>query len=335
MAAVADDLDQMPVVRGLADFDPKSGNLLERLVFNNRLAMVVVCAIITVVLGYFAATRLVLNASFEKMIPQSQPYIKNYLTYQKDLRGLGNAIRVVVENTDGDIFDPQYLEVLKQINDELFLTPGVDRAWVKSLWTPGVRWTEVTEEGFRGGPVMPDSYNGSPQSVEQLKQNIARSGIVGSLVANNFKSSMIFVPLLDKEPGTGKRIDYHGLSKVLEEKIRDKYELAKTLDKTVAGQGDADDQDPRHRLRQADRRADRRPAQGDDVLRHRGADRHRASSTPTRAACAAPRWSSPARWSRWSGSWAWSRSSASSSTRSRSWCRSWCSRSACRTARRR
>ena len=75
-----------------------------------------------------------------------------------------------------------------------------------------MRWTEVTEEGFRGGPVMPDSYDGSPQSVEQLKQNIARSGIVGSLVANNFKSSMIFVPLLDKEPGTGKRIDYHGLS---------------------------------------------------------------------------------------------------------------------------
>ena len=37
---------------------------------------------------------------------------------------------------------------------------------------------------------------------------------------------MIFVPLLDKEPGTGKRIDYHGLSKVLEEKIRAKYELA-------------------------------------------------------------------------------------------------------------
>jgi predicted RND superfamily exporter protein len=233
MAAVSDDLDQMPVVRKLADFDKKSGNLLERLVFNNRLAMVIACALATVALVYAAATKLELNASFEKMLPQSQPYIKNYLTYQKDLRGLGNAVRVVVENVDGDIFDPAYLEALKQINDELFLTPGVDRAWLKSLWTPAVRWTEVTEEGFRGGPVMPDTYDGSPKSVEQLKENIARSGIVGSLVANNFKSSMIFVPLLDKEPGTGKPIDYHGLSKVLEGKIRDKYELAKSLNKTV------------------------------------------------------------------------------------------------------
>jgi predicted RND superfamily exporter protein len=234
MAAVADTLDTMPVVRTIADFDPKSGNALERLVFNNRLAMVVVCAIVTVALGYFAATKLVLNASFEKMIPQSQTYIQNYLSHQKDLRGLGNAVRVVVENTEGDVFDPQYLEALRQINDELFVTPGVDRAWVKSLWSPGVRWTEVTEEGFRGGPVMPDGYSGKPQDVEQLKQNIARSGIVGSLVAGNFKSSMIFVPLLDKDPGTSTPIDYHGLSKVLEENIRAKYELAKSLDQTVA-----------------------------------------------------------------------------------------------------
>ena len=169
MAAVSDNLEQMPVVRDVADFDQRSGNALERLVFNNRLLMIALCAAVTVVLAYAAATRLVLNASFERMIPQSQPYIKNYLTYQKELRGLGNAVRVVVENANGDIFDGRYIDALRQINDELFLTPGVDRAWVKSLWSPAVRWTEVTEEGFRGGPVMPDGYDGSPQSVEQLK----------------------------------------------------------------------------------------------------------------------------------------------------------------------
>ena len=220
-----------PAPPSIEDFDRQSGSLLERLVFNNRLAVIVVCAIVTVALGYFAATRLVLNASFERMIPRSHPYIVNYLEHRNDLRGLGNSLRVVVENTDGDIFDPRYLDVLKQVSDELVLTPGVQRAWVKSLWTPAVRWTEVTEEGFRGGPVMPDAYDGSPQSVEQLKQNIARSGIVGSLVGGNFKSSMIFVPLLDKDVRTGERIDYRGLSRVLEEKIRAKYELAQDLEK--------------------------------------------------------------------------------------------------------
>src|SRR4030095_686847 len=230
MSTHQDDLTTMPVIRDPADSHRKSGNALERLVFNHRGIVLAVCAILTVAFAFCAATKLVLNASFEKMIPQSQPYIKNYLTYKKDLRGLGNALRVVVENTDGDIYDPAYLEALKQINDELTVTPGVDRAWVKSLWMPGVRWTEVTEEGFRGGPVMPQGFDGGPKSVEQLKQNIAKAGLLGSLVANDQRSSMIFVPLLDKEPVTGKAIDYRSLSRVLEEKIRAKYELAQTVD---------------------------------------------------------------------------------------------------------
>jgi uncharacterized protein len=227
------ELDEMPVVRNLQDFDTKSGTALERLIFNNRLWMVVFCTLMTFILGYFAVTKLTLNASFEKMIPQSHPYIKNYLDNQKELRGLGNAIRVVVENTEGDIFDPKYLEVLKQINDELFLMPGVDRAWMKSLWTPAVRWTEVTEEGFRGGPVMPDNYDGSAASVQQMRDNLARSGAARDLLSKDLKSSMIFVPLLDKDPTTGERLDYRAFSDRLEKSVRDKYETAKYLETNV------------------------------------------------------------------------------------------------------
>ncbi|MCY1330893.1 efflux transporter, putative, hydrophobe/amphiphile efflux-3 family [compost metagenome] len=219
------ELDTMPVIQELKGFDARSGNLLERLIFNNRLLVVLACLLATLTLGYYAATRLTLSASFEKMLPQSHPFIKNYLDNRQSLRGLGNSVRVVVENSGGDIFDPRYLQVLKEVNDELFVTPGVDRAWMKSLWTPAVRWTEVTEEGFRGGPVMPDAYDGSAQGMEQLRMNIARSGIVGSLVGNNFKSSMIFVPLLEKDPVTGKAMDYHAFSRTLEEKLRDKYEF--------------------------------------------------------------------------------------------------------------
>ncbi|WP_408596032.1 efflux RND transporter permease subunit [Pseudomonas sp. PLMAX] len=220
------ELDTMPVVKELKGFDARSGNLLERLIFNNRLLVVLTCLVVTLLLGYFAATRLTLTASFEKMLPQSQPFIQNYLDNRQSLRGLGNAVRVVVENSEGDIYDPKYLEVLKQVNDTLFITPGVDRAWMKSLWTPSVRWTEVTEEGFQGGPVMPDAYDGSAKGVEQLRQNITRSGIIGSLVGNNFKSSMIFVPLLEKDPVTGEAIDYHAFSRVLEEQLRTRFEFA-------------------------------------------------------------------------------------------------------------
>jgi predicted RND superfamily exporter protein len=215
-------IDDMPVVPQVKDFDRDSGNRLERLIFNNRLLLVLACVLATLVLGW-QATKLTLNAGFEKMIPQAQPYIRNFLDNRQDLRGLGNSLRVVVENKRGDIFDPAYLQVLRQVNDELFLTPGVDRANLKSLWMPVVRWNEVTEEGFTGGPVMPDKYSGTPQNIEQLRQNIARAQLLGNLVGNDYKSSMVFVPLLDKDGRTGATLDYRELSQRLEG-LRAKYQ---------------------------------------------------------------------------------------------------------------
>ena len=225
MAAPTTNIEAMPVVRDLKDFDRKSGNRLERLIFNNRVAVMLACLVVTIVLGYMAV-QVSLNASYEKMLPVGHPYIQNYAANKDQLRGLGNTLRIVLENTQGDIFDPDYLETLRQVNDELFLTPGVDRAWVKSIWMPVVRYTEVTEEGFAGGPVMPDTYDGSKDSVEKLRQNIMKAGLVGSLVANDFKSAMIIVPLLDVDPATGKPIDYWELSRAVEKNVRGKYESA-------------------------------------------------------------------------------------------------------------
>jgi len=222
VATGTDTLNDMPVVNTLKEFDAHSGNRLERLIFNHRLLVVLFCAVVSVLLAY-SATRLVLNASFEKTIPQSQTYIRNYLEHRNDLRGLGNTVRVVVENPEGDIFDSRYLETLRRINDEVFLTPGVDRASVKSLWMPVVRWNEVTEDGYSGGPVMPDNYDGSSGAIDSLRQNIARAQLLGNLVAGDFTSSMIFVPLLDRDPSTGQALDYRKLSGALEQ-IRSKYE---------------------------------------------------------------------------------------------------------------
>jgi len=209
----------MPVVPDLRDFDKSSGGFFERVIFNNRVLVLVVCLLATVVLGYFAA-RIDVNASFERMIPSSSPYIKNYFAYKDQLPGLGNSIRIVVENKQGDIYDAEYLKVLQEVNDTLYLIPGVDRSWMKSLWMPIVRWKEVTEDGISGGAVMPSDYDGSEESIRKLQRNIQRAGIIGSLIANDSQSSMILAPLLDQHPQTGEPLDYGEFSDQLEDKIR-------------------------------------------------------------------------------------------------------------------
>jgi predicted RND superfamily exporter protein len=202
-------------------FDPRSGSLVERLLFNNRIVVVLLCAIVTVLLG-LQASRLELNASFEKTIPQKHPYIQNYQAHQKELVGLGNAVRIAVENPGGTIYDAAYLDTLRRLSDEVFLLPGVNRMQMKSLWTPSTRWVGVTEDGLEGGPVIPQRYDGSPASLKQLEANVARSGEIGQLVALDGRSSVIYVPLLATD-SEGKALDYAAFAGRLET-LRAKYE---------------------------------------------------------------------------------------------------------------
>ncbi|WAH60727.1 MMPL family transporter [Pseudomonas silvicola] len=209
----------LKVIADPSQFDRQSGNWLERAVFNHRALVVLVCAVLTAFLGW-NALKLPVNASFEKMIPQSHPYIRHYFENRDSLRGMGNSVRIAVENTQGDIFDKNYLRTLQQVNDVVYLLPGVDQGWMRGLWTSSLRWTEVTEEGYRGGPIIPDRFDGSPASMDRLRENIYRAGIIGSYVANDMRSSMIFVPLLSVDPRTGNPLDYTSFAHQLEAQVR-------------------------------------------------------------------------------------------------------------------
>jgi predicted RND superfamily exporter protein len=196
---------------------------IERLIFNNRL---------WVLLAFLAATVFLVSqainvrpdATFEKMVPVKHPYIAAYLERKDELTGLGNAVRISVASREGDIFTPEYMEALRQISDEVFFIPGVARSGVKSLWTPNVRWGEVTEEGFTGGTVVPDEYDGSEESLRQVRANIMRSGQVGNLVANDFRSTIVIAPLQETNPETGEPLNFGDFSARLEKLIRDKYQ---------------------------------------------------------------------------------------------------------------
>lgn len=201
---------------------------VERLIFKNRLVVLLIFAMVTVLLGYQAA-QVRPETSFEKMIPLEHPYIVNMLEHQNDLANLGNSIRIAVAIEDGDIFTTEYMETLKRINDEVFFLPGVDRSNLRSLWTPNVRWTEVTEYGFDGGPVANRPAYLNEQDLDELRENVLKSGEIGRLVANNFKSTIIEVPLQEFYPNPENqsellRLDYGDFSRKLESKIRSEFQ---------------------------------------------------------------------------------------------------------------
>lgn len=209
----------------------KASSFIENLIFGHRITFLLIIGLVSCFLGYHALD-LKISAAFEKMIPLKHPYILSYYEHVDDVEG-GNFIQIAVERSDGDIFNVDYLEELKQISDAAFFLPGVDRAAMKSLWTKNVQWRAVTEEGIEGGVVISDSYDGTEKTLSVVRANVLRSGEVGKLVANNFKSTIIHLPLLEINPETGDKLDYSDLSKSIEQ-IREKHS-SKTVKLHVIG----------------------------------------------------------------------------------------------------
>ncbi|WP_026035609.1 efflux RND transporter permease subunit [Cupriavidus sp. BIS7] len=186
-----------------------------------RRVLLVLCLAVTVALG-FSATRLRLDPGFNKMIPLQHPYMQVFTKYATTFSGANTVLVSLRWKGDGDIYNAAFMDKLRRATDEVFFIPGVDRSRVFSLFTPNVRYTEVTEAGFRGDVVVPGRFSGQPDELDRVRRNVARSGQIGRLVSNDLKSALIRAELRDTDPATGKTIDYSSVARQLE-KLRAEF----------------------------------------------------------------------------------------------------------------
>lgn len=182
-------------------------------IFKYRTVVLMVFALATLLLGY-RMSMVSLDTELSKMVPLKHEYMINLFKHKDEL-SLGNDVRIVVESKDGNIFSAEYMDALRQISDAAFFLPGADKAKVQSLWTPNVRWLDVTVDGFKGGAVIPADYDGSERALDTLRGNILKSGKIGRLVADDFGSTMVYVPLIESA-SKEERVDYKQLSAQLE-----------------------------------------------------------------------------------------------------------------------
>jgi predicted RND superfamily exporter protein len=197
-------------------------NGFEAHLFRNRMWVIVSFILVTFFLGY-QASQLKMDAAFSKNIPLNHEYMKVYQKHQKDFGG-ANSIMVAVEDTSGNIFNPVFFDALKNVHDQLFFIPGVERSQVKSLYSPSTRFTEVVEDGFAGGPVIPADFNNSEYSLNLVRDNIEKAGIVGRLIANDYSAAMVSAQLMEFDPDTGKPLDTIAFATQLEQELRAKFE---------------------------------------------------------------------------------------------------------------
>jgi hypothetical protein len=183
-------------------------------VFGHRLLLVSIFAGFTLVMGWYAA-RIRVDASYNKSLPLQHEYIRTLTKHQAEFGGT-NRVLIALVAREGDIFTAPFFKALKQVTDEVFFVPGVDRGQVQSIFTPNIRFIEIVEDGFAGGTVIPADFQPTPEAFAQVRSNIIKSGKVGQLVANDFSGALVSALLQEVDPATGKKLDYLQVAAQLE-----------------------------------------------------------------------------------------------------------------------
>ena len=185
-----------------------------------RLQLLLIGVAVTLLLGFSAAS-LRVEAGFTKMIPLNHEYMQTFTRYQNAF-GSPNTVLIALQAKQGDIFNKNYFDTLKEVTDAMYHIKGVDRAQITSLYSANVRYMEVVEDGFRGGVIVPANFNASPLALAQVRDNLMKSDWTGRIVANDMSGTLVSVGLLDRDPETGLRLDLQGVAHQLEA-IRAKY----------------------------------------------------------------------------------------------------------------
>ncbi|AXQ31642.1 RND family transporter [Solimonas sp. K1W22B-7] len=190
-----------------------------------RRVFAVIFAIITALFAA-SATRVKLDPGFLKLIPIKHEYMRTMMDYMRDFSGANTLLVNLRWKGEGDIYNKEFMDALQGATDEVFYIPGVNRTKVSSLFTPSTYYIEITEQGFNGEPVVPAKYSGLPEELAQVRKNVALSGQIGLIVANDLKGAMIRADLQDYDPSKGQegqRVDYWQVQEKLTE-IRQKFE---------------------------------------------------------------------------------------------------------------
>ncbi len=197
---------------------------LEAFLFGRRVAALAVIGVLTAVMAYFAL-QLRMEAGFEKQMPIGHEYIQTFRKYRDDLFG-ANRLTVVVKPRQGSIWTKPALTRLYDVTQAVLFLPNIDRLGVQSLWTPNSFVNEITEEGFRAEPLI-DGTISPPALTDDVIVRIRRStsdgGFVGTLVSRDQASAMITAEL-DEYDRAGNKLDYVAYNRLLDEKLRGKFE---------------------------------------------------------------------------------------------------------------
>jgi len=196
-------------------------NTFANVLIRHRLAILLLSLLLTAFFGYHASL-LKLSAGFDKSIPLSHPYMKTFSEFRNTFGG-ANRVTIFVRDESGNMFNPDWFHTFEKVTADMLVMPGVDARTVTSIFTPNVNFVAVSEEGFTGSRIVPTTFSPTPEGIEGVKSNLAKSTEIGKTVAKDLSGALVIADLIERDSVTGKEIDYGRFAKQLEA-LKKKYE---------------------------------------------------------------------------------------------------------------
>lgn len=169
-----------------------------KFIINKRFPLLIAMVIIT---AYFAfqIPKVKLKTELSDLLPQKHEYVKLH-NEVRDTFGGANILFIKISVKKGDIFNPETLQKIKKVSEELMFLPGVDRYKVVSLAQRKVKDFKATDWGMKIKPLMWPNIPQTDQEIESLKKSVYTNDMVyGSMVSIDSKAALISAQFREDE----------------------------------------------------------------------------------------------------------------------------------------
>jgi uncharacterized protein len=163
-----------------------------------RVLVLSVVGLLTLFFLFFAA-KVQIRTQFDDLMPLRHPYIKVHQEFKESFGG-SNMVSIMLEVKQGDIFRPEILKMIKNIQGDLLMVSGVNEFQIISLASKKLRDIKAGSEGIERVPLMWPDVPETPEEIQKLKEKVLSNRLVyGTYVSLDLKSALITVDFIERQ----------------------------------------------------------------------------------------------------------------------------------------
>jgi predicted RND superfamily exporter protein len=160
------------------------------LIIKYRLVFLIVISITTILFAT-QVPKVKIATSFGDLLPQTHPYIKVHNQLRETFGG-ANSLLMLLEVKEGDIFNQNTLGKIKNITEQLYLVPGIDRYKIISLSQEKLKVMKFTSWGLESKALMWPNIPQNNKEMRALKENVySNPAYYGNYVSLDCKRTLI------------------------------------------------------------------------------------------------------------------------------------------------